>query len=73
MTTRVLQVAKKAFEAVAARSLRGISDVVSEHYKGDKEVCSAFALPLKNCKELINTIGTYELLVLTAAGVAPAR
>ncbi|KAK9812925.1 hypothetical protein WJX72_005880 [[Myrmecia] bisecta] len=31
-------VAKKAFEAVAARSLKGITEIISERFKGDAEV-----------------------------------
>ena len=39
------QVAKKAFEALASRSLRGVSEVLSERYKGDAQVFNLISRP----------------------------
>ena len=34
----IMQVAKKAFDVVARNSLRGITDILSERFKGNAEV-----------------------------------
>lgn len=42
----VFQVAKKAFDVVARNSLRGITDILSERFKGNAEVRFARLLEL---------------------------